>query len=204
MKKLGILIRPENTEEENNGYFQIARKNELEIVYLDAKERKDEFYKKCEQCNGFLLTGGNQNDWYDDMIIEYALKEQIPLLGICQGMQSMAIYKSGTNTVKIGNNSHHLPNKKRHNVLLKNGKLKEILAKETITVNSYHYETVESSNLFEITGYSEDGLIEVVENKNHPFQIGVQWHPERMTDDLDQQKIISYFINAIKTKNNYK
>ena len=200
MKKLGILIRPENTKEENDGYFQIALQNGLEIISLNARDQKKDFLKKCEKCNGFLLTGGNHNDWYDDMIIDYALIHQIPLLGICQGMQSMAIYKSGVDTVKIGNNSHHLEKDKRHIVSLKPSRLKEIVGEEKIFVNSYHYETVEESGQFEITGYSEDGLIEVVENKNHPFQIGVQWHPERMIEDENMKKLIKAFVDSLDTK----
>lgn len=199
MKKLGILIRPENTEDENNGYVSIALQNNLGIIYLDAKDRKEEFYQKCGQCNGFILTGGNHNDWYDDVIIEYALKNGIPLLGICQGMQSMAIYKSGKDTIRIGDDSHHLSKEQRHIVHLQNSNLQEIIGKDKILVNSYHYETVEDSYLFDITGYSEDGLIEVVENKSHPFQIGVQWHSERMQEDDDQKKIIQKFIEIIKT-----
>lgn len=198
MKKLGILIRPENTKEENYGYFQIALQNGLEIILLDALDQKQDFLEKCQRCNGFLLTGGNHNDWYDDMIIDYALTHQIPLLGICQGMQSMAIYKSGTDTVKIGNDSHHLSKEKRHIVKLESGRLKEILKTDKIWVNSYHYEKVEDSKLFEVTGYSEDGIIEVVENKNHPFQIGVQWHPERMMESETGKKMIESFINTIK------
>ena len=48
-------------------------------------------------------------------------------------------------------------------------------------------------------GRSDDGLIEVVENKNHPFQIGVQWHPERMLEyDDDSNTIFQAFIDNIK------
>lgn len=198
MKKLGILIRPENTEEENDGYFQIALQNGLEIILLDALEPKCDFLQKCKKCNGFLLTGGNHNDWYDDMIIDYALAYQIPLLGICQGMQSMAIYKSGGDTVKIGNDSHHLAKEKRHAVILKSGRLRDIVGLDKIWVNSYHYEMAEESQVFSVTGYSEDGIVEVVENKEHPFQIGLQWHPERMSDDEVSQKIIKRFITLIR------
>jgi len=198
MKKLGILIRPENTEKENNGYFKIANKNHLEIIFLNAKDDQDTFYRNCKLCDGFLLTGGNKKDWYDDFIIEYALKKRLPLLGICQGMQSMAIYKSENDTVKIGNNSHHLQKEKRHLVLLQKGRLQEIVGQDKILVNSYHYETVESSTIFSITGYSEDGLIEVVENKDHPFQIGLQWHPERMMESKISKKIIKRFVEVIK------
>lgn len=198
MKKLGILIRPENTAEENKGYFQIALQNNLEIIYLNATEDKDTFLEKCKLCNGYVLTGGYHNDWYDDMIIDCALTFDLPLLGICQGMQSMAIYKSDRDTIKIGNSSHHLSKEERHLVILKQGRLRDIVNTDKILVNSYHYETVEKSEIFEVTGYSEDGLIEVVENKKHHFQIGLQWHPERMLEDETGKKIIKSFTDTIK------
>ena len=48
-------------------------------------------------------------------------------------------------------------------------------------------------------GISNDGLIEVVENKNHPFQIGVQWHPERMLNyDETSNIIFQKFIDNIR------
>jgi len=110
----------------------------------------------------------------------------------------MAIYKSKRNTIKIGNASHHLSKGERHLVILNPGRLRDIVNTDKIFVNSYHYETVEQSNIFEITGYSKDGLIEVIENKSHPFQIGLQWHPERMLEDEIGKKIIKGFITAIK------
>lgn len=198
MKKLGILIRPENNEKENEQYFQLALQNNLEIVALNTKDTKKSLEEKCSKCDGFLLTGGYQEGWYDNVIIDYALQYHLPLLGICLGMQAMAIYKSNRNTVKIGNSSHHLSKEKRHFVILKQGRLRDIMNTDKIWVNSYHYETVEKSDLFEVTGYSEDGVIEVVENKDHPFQIGVQWHPERMMDDENQKKLIEKFVSTIK------
>lgn len=199
MKRVGILIRPENTEIENALYFDLARKNKLKIVLLNDEEPEEEFLQKCATCDGFILTGGNKKGLKDDIMIAYSLEKKLPLLGICQGMQSMAIYGSDDNTLKIGDDSHHIASTKRHLVYLKEGRVKSILGQDRLEVNSFHYETVNSSHFFTITGYSEDGLIEVIENPNHPFQIGLQWHPERMLDDPFNQKLINEFIKTVKT-----
>lgn len=198
MKRVGILIRPENTVMENTLYFDLARKNDLEIVLLNDEEQKEDFLQKCAICDSFILTGGNKKGLKDDIIIAYSLEKKLPLLGICQGMQSMAIYGSDDQIEKIGDDSHYLDSSKRHLVYLKEGRVKSILGQDRLEVNSFHYETVKSSHFFTITGYSEDGFIEVVENPNHPFQIGLQWHPERMLDDTLNQKLINEFIKTIK------
>ncbi len=199
MKKLGILIRPENTEEENKQYFSIAKQYGLDIILLDDLEDNDFFQYKCKMCDGYLLTGGNKKGNYDDLIISMALRLKKPLLGICQGMQSMAIFDSEFEIRKIGDNSHHLGKNHRHLVFLKKGKVKEIIGKDFLLVNSYHYETVTGSKHFDVTGFSEEGFIEVIENKNHPFQVGVQWHPERMlSESVENQKIIENFVQSIQ------
>ena len=52
------------------------------------------------------------------------------------------------------------------------------------------------SKEFEIVGKSEDGLVEALENKNHSFQIGVQWHPERMISyDSLSRKLFQRFLS---------
>ena len=73
------------------------------------------------------------------------------------------------------------------------------MGKKKISVNSYHYETVTGTFLFEAVGFSDDGILEVIENKNHPFQIGVQWHPERMLEESkEMKKLIKTFADIIK------
>ena len=86
-----------------------------------------------------------------------------------------------------------------HEVIIdKNSKLYEIMGQETIKVNSLHNYHVLSSPVYDIVGYSEDGLIEAVEYKNNRFNIGIQWHPERMLDDKIQHKLLEVFIKSCK------
>ena len=75
-------------------------------------------------------------------------------------------------------------------------KFKEIDYFDTkIKVNSHHKQTLERSNYFKAVGYSDDGLIEAVEGEGD-FQIGVQWHPERMLDfDEGSVKLFKAFLN---------
>lgn len=48
--------------------------------------------------------------------------------------------------------------------------------------------------------YSEDGIIEAIEDKNKRFFIGVQWHPESLMEDRYSDKLFSYFIETLVGK----
>ena len=192
MKKVCILKRSENTEKENNYYINAIKKYGGNPILID-----DSNINRLDECCGILITGGYTKGSLDDCLIEYALKNNLPLLGICQGMQSMAMYQSNLRLEEVFN--HHQKEGYVHEVFLTHSNFKKIIGKDKIKVNSYHYQTVRGSNFFSIVGISNDGLIEVVENKNHPFQIGVQWHPERMLNyDETSNIIFQKFIDNIR------
>ncbi len=192
MTIIGILERLENLGNNNERYIEAIKKFGGTPLLIGEYNRE-----LLSICNGLLITGGNTKEALDDIFIEYALNHDLPLLGICQGMQSMALYQTDNKLEPILN--HHQGEGYQHEVFLKNSKLKEIVGKEKIKVNTYHYQTVKESKYFSIIGKSEDGVMEAVENSSHPFQIGVQWHPERMIDyDNDNQKILKEFITCSK------
>ena len=192
MKKVCILKRSENTEKENNYYINAIKKYGGNPILID-----DSNINRLDECCGILITGGYTKGSLDDYLIEYSLKNNLPLLGICQGMQSMAMYQSNLRLEEVFN--HYQKESYVHEVFLTDSNFKKIVGKDKIKVNSYHYQTVRGSNFFSIVGISNDGLIEVVENKNHPFQIGVQWHPERMLNyDETSNIIFQKFIDNIR------
>lgn len=192
MKIVGVLYRLENSKEIEMNYLKAIKKyggvplliNEYNLDLLNI-------------CKGILITGGDDKGELDDVLIKFALDNNLPLLGICQGMQSMAIYNTDNKLISVDN--HYKNNEKyAHNVYLKESKLKKIIKTDIIKVNSYHYQTVESSKIFEIVGLSDDNIIEAIENSNHRFQIGVQWHPERMIEyDCNSEMLIKTFIESI-------
>lgn len=129
---------------------------------------------------GILLTGGNsevkyggdapQRDAVDEFLIEYATKKDVPLLGVCRGMQSILSYFG-----------EHLYETKNHVAV--NHKIFSILNQENNRiVNSYHtlsskYDKLYSSDWTDIC-ISEDGVLESIAHKNHKIY-GIMWHPER-------------------------
>ena len=189
----------------------------LDKVNFVSKNPCDEpFYSKEELknlesvlslCDGFILPGGDT--WYrlDEVVIDYAIRRDKPLLAICLGMQALSKVLSGEkrigydNTIKNNSLINHLePNKDYvHSVIIdKNSKLYSIIGEEKIRVNSRHsYHVPELDNTL-ICARSSDGLIEGVELKDKKFIIGVQWHPESNLEDEHSEKIFKSFFDNFK------
>ena len=94
MKKFLLLLRSENTEEENNLYIKAITKYGGEVLFVCDTDTKEELLSALTQVEGVLLPGGyNVGNW-DYFLIDYAVSHHLKLLGICQGMQSMALWQS--------------------------------------------------------------------------------------------------------------
>ena len=194
MSKFLLLLRSENTEEENKCYIRAIEEFGGEVVFVRDTDSYDDVLKVLQEVYGILLPGGYDVGRLDYFLIFYAVSHQLRLLGICQGMQSMTLWRSDDHLVSIGNQSHHQKEGYVHSVLLDDGRLEQILGANQIKVNSYHYQSVLSSHYFRVVGKSSDGFIEAVEDSNQYFQIGVQWHPERMLDydDVSRRLFLAF------------
>ena len=142
--------------------------------------------------NGLVIQGGDKYEEDELKIIRYAYKSNIPTLGICLGMQLMAL-ATGSELKKVKN---HMNRKKYHEIrIIKNTKLYQILNKEKIIVNTRHNYAVKNTSLT-VSGISNN-IIEAIEDNKKTFFIGLQWHPESMNND-DTKKIFKKFIESVK------
>lgn len=134
-------------------------------------------------CDGIVMPGGSDIYEYDRFICKYATDEDIPILGICLGMQIMEEdYLSKTNTNHQGTS---------HNIITKKGSIINRLIGDTL-VNSRHNECITNTSKYNITAWSTDGCIEAIEHKSNKFNVGVQWHPE----DLDNNLLFDEFVKS--------
>lgn len=165
---------------------------------LDESE-KNMIIKTLKLCDGILLPGGFKINKFDRFICEYAIDNNIPLFGICLGMQIMSNYKKEELwNEKNDSNINHLVNEKIlvHDVVLdKNSKLYSIVKRDRFMVNSRHSYHALSNNYFNNVAKSSDDIIEAIENPSLKFCIGVQWHPEDMDDDTSNL-LFDAFINS--------
>lgn len=182
-------------------------KEELSCKNPHSEEEIKDLESVLSLCDGFILPGGDT--WYslDEVVIDYAIRRDKPLLAICLGMQALSKVLSGEkkvgydNTIKNDTLINHLEpdNNYVHSVIIdKNSKLYSIIGEEKIWVNSRHsYHVPELDNTL-ICARSSDGLIEGVELKDKKFIIGVQWHPESNLEDEHSKKLFKSFFDNFK------
>lgn len=173
-----------------------------------TEEEKNELKRLVDMCDGLLLPGGYKWYEFDEFIYNYALEKNMPILGICAGMQMMCKIDQNKNNICkdtiVGNDTaidHHQRDKEYvHNVsIIDHTILSKIIGEKEIKVNSKHNYHVSSTANLKVSAYSEDGLIEAVEYDDKDFVIGVQWHPETMLDyDENANKILDEFINKCR------
>ena len=132
------------------------------------------------------------------MLMRAALDMDLPTLGVCRGMQVMAVATGGSLHQHLpdllGHDEHRAaPGTDplaadasaygRHDVVVKSGSQAHALLGSRLTVNSFHHQAVDDPGTFTPTGWCpDDRVIEIIEDPERAFAIGVQWHPERTGD----------------------
>lgn len=143
-----------------------------------------------DMCHGFIFQGGDDLDENNLKILNLLRSKNKKVLGICLGMQEMAVSVKGC--------LYDIPNHKLNTLheitIKKDSLLYKILQKEKILVNTRHKSAVLKTKL-KISSTSNDNIIESVEEPKLTFFLGLQWHPENLYDiDPSSKKIFDYFI----------
>lgn len=192
-----LLLPPQNLD-----YYKTRIKDYPEFTIEEEKR----MLKWLNMCDGIILPGGYKLTNFDRYVVEYATEKDIPILGICLGMQILSCYKEEIDIVPI--DEKHLNHRQEsqdgvsHRVdIKKDNILYDILKQDSIMVNSFHTKQATPNKYYEVIAYSEDGIIEAIQNKNNTFNLGVQWHPEKnyLTDE-NSKKIMDAFIVYSKQK----
>lgn len=198
---IGIISRPDILPSGNKIMYiyediktSVIKSGGIPLGILSINNDFNEDTKRIvDMCDGIILQGGDNFYKYDLEILKYIYDKNIPVLGICLGMQLMGYFSEGKITnVKNHNNSYK---KYVHEVYIdKNSKLYDIIKVDKIKVNSRHKDMIINPNI-DIVGFSKDGVIEAIEDKKKKFFIGVQWHPENMYSyDILERRLFNYFV----------
>ena len=177
-------------------------------VVLPVTQDKTVLEAIMARCSGLLLTGGHDvdpalygqeilpecgelsksRDEMENWLIGWALEREMPVLGICRGVQMLNVHLGGSlyqdlPTQRPGrvNHSQEPPYERLvHKVEVTQGSfLAGLIGAGTLSVNSLHHQAVDqTAPALEVDALSEDGIVEAVHLPGKPFVLGVQWHPE--------------------------
>ena len=162
-------------------------------------------------CDGFVFSGGDDprmEEWGIEtdpnttpvtkqrqafelsLLKELQQHPEVPVLGVCLGMQWMCLLAHGTIEQDLSEPcaSHH--NNDTHTI---SGSL------GSGVVHSHHHQAMTSAGLLTVVATSEDGVIEAVQDVNRLWYIGVQWHPERTEDVQLGQGLFTQLVKSSRT-----
>ncbi len=181
----------------------------------------------ADQLDGILLTGGHDvdpalygeetipecgtpyppRDTMERMMAESCLKKDLPMFGICRGLQFLNAVLGGTLYQDLpvqrpdaaGHQMTPPYDRAVHHVTVeRDSPLYEILNKEKLAVNSYHHQAIKTmASDLKAMAVADDGLIEAVYHPGQTFAMAVQWHPEFFYKaDGDCRKLLEAFVQA--------
>lgn len=197
-------------------YLQVVAAGGVPVIIPPVSD-SDVIIETLERIDALILTGGADHNplWMDEepspllgnvnevrdlpelLIARLAYNRQIPILGICRGIQTMAIALGGHVAQDLSLSPDLKPSPvlkhsqdeerhiKTHSVSIDpSSTLYNIYAREELMVNSFHHQVVDrTGSLFRPVAWSEDGLVEAIESTEHKPMMGVQWHPEWLEEE---------------------
>ena len=215
----------------NQDYVEAVLRAGGTPVLFPVTVNREQMNRLLDQVDGLLLTGGqdvNPAEYGESMLpccgdcsacrdamelplCREALARRIPLLAICRGMQILSCVLGGKLyqdlTAQFGTELVHprpdVPADPVHQVeVLPGTLLSSITGACPLPVNSRHHQGIKQpGNGLRICATAPDGLIEGIELPDHPFVLGVQWHPESLSDRYPaHQKLFDAFVRACTEK----
>lgn len=209
------------------GYMKVLERCGALPIMLPLTTMPDELDDALSLCQGLLLTGGHDvgpyvygevphpacgtpcraRDTMEGYLLDKALAADLPVLGICRGIQFMNAHLGGNLYQDLPSEyactaEHHMTppyDRKAHDVTVLEGtQLAGIIGAGSHAVNSYHHQAVRNvAPNVEVMATSEDGLVEAIAVRGKTFAIGVQWHPEFSYEtSKESMLLVQAFVDA--------
>jgi len=204
MKKVGIsfrIVNALNYDEKRDAISHDWPKflEEIDVLPIwipNTISDLDSFFTELK-IDGIILSGGDnigktpERDKTEISLIDYGIKNNIPIVGVCRGMQILNQYFGGS-LISLSSKTHV---GKEHSLLIQNENFSNILPSE-ITVNSFHNNVITSKTIGKnLTSFAETKSDKTIEGFSHDsFPIfGVMWHPEREQKTFDKLLLKKFF-----------
>lgn len=176
-----------------------------------------------EGLDGIMFTGGSdvdpglfgeaphpttkvnpKRDAAELLLLRAAIDMDLPLLGICRGMQLMAVAYGGKLHQHLpdvlGHDGHRPtsgPKFGHHGVRVRPGSRAHAILGDELVVNSFHHQGVRDVGGLDAVGWSTgDDLVEIVEDPRRAFAVAVQWHPE----DTNDFRLFDALVEAARSR----
>lgn len=179
------------------------------IVFTGGEDIQPAYYK--EQPNEKLEEVCPERDTFDLILMKLATDRNVPILGICRGLQLMNTVFGGTLYQDLPT-QHPSDVKHRQKVtgttpthtvsLVPDSKIAEVLGQTELHVNTFHHQAIKQlAPGFKITGYSPDSVVEAIEAYPIRQIMAVQFHPEIFTavGDTLMRKLFRFLVNKADT-----
>lgn len=205
-------------------YYQAILNSGGIPILLANIEQRFAIRSLLKSIDGLLVTGGpdlhprhfNQKphkklsrttearDRFELEAIRFALKEDLPILGICRGHQVLNVAFGGTlyqdlsciPSRKITHADPHQTGKVFHRVRIEKGsRLHDIIGQTAIQTNSGHHQVIDRLGKgLRVNAFAPDGVIEGIEHPGFKLVLGIQWHPESIYGRAYSRKLFNVFV----------
>jgi len=197
-----------------------------EVVALDYPLDISVLEKVLPGLDGLILAGGpdmhpryfmqeldphcgkidEERDELEIYLMKWAMERDIPLLGVCRGMQVINIALGGDifQDIVYSKGLIHRQDSDMtyfHDVIIEEGTLlRSLIPSQRYPVNSYHHQAVDRvADGLIVSAAAPDGIIEAIERPASRFLLGVQWHPETSyRADVFSRRIFDAFMKACR------
>ncbi len=192
-------------------------------ILLAHLQTEDEWREALSHVDGLVLSGGDdltpslygqaphpsvdllpeRKQASDLALMNVLFERRTPALGICYGAQLLSVWRGGTLVqdipTAVGTSVAHAKGA-RHDVEIDpSSRVGRILGVARVPVLSWHHQSVDSPGKgVRVAARSGDGVVEAVEDGEHPFFLAVQWHPERMPDAPEQGRLFAALVDAAR------
>ncbi len=175
------------------------------LIFTGGGDLSPNWYSGTDHPTLYMVD--DERDKTEVTLARAVLKERVPVLGICRGMQVLGV-ASGVKLIThipdlFGSEvAHRTAERKpiKHEVRVVAGtRLATLVGDGVIPVVSWHHQAVERVPPgWRAAAYAPDGVIEAMEADHHPWLIAVQWHPELALDDPRHQRLFDALVEAAR------